>query len=286
MEIVQLEYRANTVRCPPTTRQYVSEAEYWEKYYHNSDTIYEWNNGHLEEKPVSDFITILMYEWFSELLGYFLKSHPIAQKTVLEMGFNLGLSQTNEVRRPDLGLVLNSNPVQLEPTDKSYQGIFDICIEALSDSSKADIERDTLDKKKDYAAAGVKEYYILDGHNRHTQFYRLNTRGFYQPIKPNKKGLIKSKVLPGFQFRRSDLSSRPTLEEMIDDSVYQSFVLPDYAESKTRAKQAEQRAKQEQQRAKQEQQRAEQEQQRAEQEQQRAERLAQQLRDLGITPNV
>jgi hypothetical protein len=225
-------FRQNTTRYPPITKRYVSEAEYWEKYYHSSDIIYEWNNGYLEEKPVSDFLTILMSDWFSELLGYFLKTHPIAHKTFLEMGFNLVLPNTTEARRPDLGVVLHSNPVPLLPTDKSYHGIFDMCIEALSDSSKADIERDTVDKKNDYAAAGVKEYYILDGHNRHTEFYRLNAKGVYVPIKPVKGGIIKSNVLPGFQFRISDLSSRPTPKEMIDDLVYQDFVLPDYGESK------------------------------------------------------
>lgn len=47
----------------------VSEADYWENYYENSDVVYEWNNGYLEEKPVSDKSTILMYQWFLELLA-------------------------------------------------------------------------------------------------------------------------------------------------------------------------------------------------------------------------
>ena len=263
--------REESTHSPPALGRYVSEAEYWEKYYNYPETIYEWSNGYLEEKPVSDFLTILMYDWFSELLGYFLKSHPIAHRTFLEMGFNLVLPSTIETRRPDLGVVLHSNQVPLKPTDKSYQGTFDICIEALSDSSKTDIERDTVDKKNDYAAAGVKEYYILDGHNRHTEFYRLNAKGIYAPIKPIKEGIIKSKVLPGFQFRLSDLSSHPTPDEMIDDSVYQDFVLPSYREEKMARQKAERSLN-----------RAEQ---RAEQEQQRAERLAQQLRALGINPD-
>jgi hypothetical protein len=267
-----------STHSPPALGRYVSEAEYWEKYYNYPETIYEWNNGYLEEKPVSDFLTILMYKWFFQLLEHYLGTHHIAETTLLEMGFNLVLPSTIETRRPDLGVVLHSNQVPLKPTDKSYQGTFDICIEALSDSSKTDIERDTVDKKNDYAAAGVKEYYILDGHNRHTEFYRLNAKGIYVPIKPIKGCIIKSKVLPGFQFRLSDLSSRPTPDEMIDDSVYQDFVLPGYAESKKTAvaeKLARQKAERSLNRAEQ----------RAEQEQQRAERLAQQLRALGINPD-
>ncbi len=47
----------------------ISEADYWENYYENSDIIYEWNNGYLEEKPVSDKSTILMYQWFLASVG-------------------------------------------------------------------------------------------------------------------------------------------------------------------------------------------------------------------------
>jgi len=231
-------------------RQRVSEAEYWEKYYNAPDVTYEWNNGELEEKAVSDFITILMSDWFSELLGYFFKTHPIGNKVFLEMGFRLRLPQSTEIRRPDLGIVLNANPVPLLPNDRSYKGTFDLCIEAVSDSSQKDIDRDTKDKKLNYAKAGVKEYYILDGHDHYLAFYRLNARGVYRPIKPLKGGLIKSTVLPGFQFRREDLFTRPSPDEIIDDPIYQGFVLPGYREAKQKAK-----------------------------------RLAKKLRTLGIDPN-
>jgi len=86
----------------------------------------------------------------------------------------------------------------------------------------------------------------------------------YVPIKPLKGGIIKSKMLPGFQFRISDLYHRPLLEEMITDPVYQQFVLPGYTKEKEARKKAEQRAKAEA---------------------QRAERFAQMLRELGIDPD-
>jgi len=106
-----------------------------------------------------------MYIRFLKLLEYYLETHPIAQSTVLEVGFRLMLSQKNEVRRPDLGVVKNDNPIPLEPSDKSYQGIYDLCVEAISHSTDEDIERDTLDKWQKYAQGGLKEYYILDGYN-------------------------------------------------------------------------------------------------------------------------
>jgi len=57
----------------------VSEQTYWEEYYLESDVHYEWNNGRLEEKPVSDYATYLVYMWLVELLRQFLRAEPIAR---------------------------------------------------------------------------------------------------------------------------------------------------------------------------------------------------------------
>jgi len=263
-------------------RLFVSETEYWEKYYNAPDIVYEWNNGYLEEKAVSDVLTILMYKWFFRLLEQYLETNPIAQSVVLEMGFRL--SGTNEVRRPDLGVVLNNNPIPLLPYDRSYNGIYDMCIEALSDSTDKIMERDTIIKKDEYAKAGVKEYYILDANHKRLQFFRLSkARGVYKSIKPQKGGIIKSKVLPGFQFRIEDLFSKPSPDEMINDKVYQDFVLPGYLKEK-QARQAEKQARLAEKRARL---LAEEQARIAIQEaEQRAKQLTEQLRVLGVKPIV
>ncbi|TGO02456.1 hypothetical protein PN36_24840 [Candidatus Thiomargarita nelsonii] len=103
------------------------------------------------------------------------------------------------------------------------------------------MERDTIIKKDEYAKAGIKEYYILDAQRERTQFFRLNkTRSI--AIKPQKGGIIKSKVLPGFQFRISDLFEKPSIDEMVENKVYQQFVMPNYLREK-QAHQAEKQAR-------------------------------------------
>ncbi|TGO03550.1 hypothetical protein PN36_04415 [Candidatus Thiomargarita nelsonii] len=105
------------------------------------------------------------------------------------------------------------------------------------------MERDTIIKKDEYAKAGIKEYYILDAQRERTQFFRLNkTRRI--AIKHQKGGIIKSKVLPGFQFRISDLFDKPSIDEMVENKVYQQFVMPNYLREKQARILAEQRAKQ------------------------------------------
>jgi len=211
----------------------VSEAEYWEKYYNYPDIVYEFNNGVLQERPISDHLNYLTYDWFVDVLREYLTVRAVAQTTGLGIGFRFVLPHdTVIIRRPDLGVVLDSNPVPLESDDRVYRGIFDMCIESLSDSTKEDIERDTVEKKREYAKAGVKEYYILDARDKHTAFFRLNARGVYVPIKPTKDGAIKSKSLPGFQFRRADLYRKPYTEEMMENVVYKGFVALAHQETK------------------------------------------------------
>ena len=212
----------------------VSEATYWTTYYLESDHHYEWNNGRLEEKPVSDYETFLVYAWFSELVRHFLRTHPCAQLVGLEMGFRLPLPSGTVIRKPDFGVVRNDNPQPLLPLDCSYHGVFDLCIEALSDQERSGIVRDTVIKKAEYAAGGVPEYYILHQNPAHQAFYTRTPAGFYTPIAPQ-AGVICSRVLPGLQFRPTDLARRPELEALRDDPVYAGFVLPGWRADRERA---------------------------------------------------
>ena len=275
---------------------YVSKETYWREYYDHADLTYEWNNGRLEEKTASRYVTTKQYNWLKELLQIYLRVHEIGELVNLKMGFEFSLTSGERVRIPDLGVILNDNPVPIKDNDNRYHGTFDLCIEAISDSTRLDAERDTIVKKKEYAEADVKEYYILDGTGFETAFYRLNQQGEYERIKPTSGGVIQSEVLPGFQFRIADLYRQPTPREMVTDKVYRGFIMLDYQAEKERADFAMQRAYEEKLRADEEKQRAEEQKRRADEERQRAEeqkrradeaieraeRLAAKLRELGI----
>jgi Uma2 family endonuclease len=254
----------------------VSEALYWEKYYSYPDINYEWNNGQLEVVPMTDYAKYLMYLWFLDLLRDFLQTQPLARIIGLETGFRLTLPTKTTIRKPDLGLVLHTNLVPLEDHDRSYRGVFDLCVESLSDSSQTEIDRDTIIKRAEYAAAGVQEYYILDERRIETQFYYLTTRGIYQPL-PRTDGIIRSRVLPGFQFRVQDLYDQPAPPQLVQDPVYSAFSSPFYRTERLRTAAAEAVAETERQHA-------QQADGRAEQERQRAEHYAELLRAAGLLP--
>jgi hypothetical protein len=223
---------------PPT----IDEHNYWDQYYQH-EINYEWNNGILEEKLVSDYATVLIYHWLMKLFGHYIETHHTIQMTHLEMGFRLNLGHKVCIRKPDLGIVCQHNPVQLSPKDRSYQGIFDICVEAVSDSKPQEVIKDTVIKKQEYAQAGVKEYYLVYDKGcdavRGIELYRLEN-GVYQSVKKTAEGLLQSTVLKGFQFRFDDCYHQPEAKEMCLDPVYQAFVFPEYQLEKTRADAAEQ----------------------------------------------
>ncbi|MBF0450968.1 MAG: Uma2 family endonuclease, partial [Candidatus Magnetomorum sp.] len=188
----------------------------------------------------------------------------------------------------DLALIHANNPVQMKPHETSYSGCFDICFEFLSDSNKAAIERDTVVKKLEYEQLGIKEYFILDREGKETAFYRLGKNGRYHKIRPTKDNVIRSKVLPQFQFRIDDLYNQPGDEKLLDDPVYRHYYKTELRQrmeqEQIRADEAERRANQEKikveqadRRAEKADKRAEQADRRAEQEKMRAEKAFQEL---------
>ena len=209
--------------------KWVSENDYWENYYGHPDFNYEWNNGILEEKAVSNLKGYDLFDWFAGVIKQFLITSLQGRLVGLEIGFKLSLNNKKKtVRKPDLALIHIDNPVQMSPEDRTYAGCFDMCFEILSDSTKKAKENDTVVKKTEYNQFGVKEYYILDEKGKETAFYKLNKNGIYTKIRPFRGGIIKSSVLKGFQFRKEDLYLRPDLKDLINDPVYKNYVLLDY----------------------------------------------------------
>ncbi len=203
----------------------VSETDYRAYYYDWPEITYEWRQGQLEEKGVSNFGTLLVFQWFVALLGQYLKSRGGGVLTNQEFGFSLWLdTHKKSIRRPDAGLILPSNPKQLRHQDRAYDGIFDLCIEAISDSDAAQKQRDTVIKCAEYAKVSVTEYYILAERLCDCHFYSLGSSGNYESLSSDVNGVFSSKVLQGFRWRERDLLTRPDFDDLTEDPVYRPYV--------------------------------------------------------------
>ena len=239
----------------------VTKEEYWARWYENPypdlDVSYEWNNGILEAKPLPNAPQLRQYGWFFTLMTCYIQSHPIADLINLETGVSMTVPDAARpsgkwevVYKPDIGVVLNDNPAPWGAIElRAFEGVCDMIVEEVSDSTLAEARRDTEEKRSGYARAGVKEYFILGPEDRYMRFYRLTAGRRYAEIRPDAGGVICSQVLPGFQFRRRDLLELPDLEELSLDEIYAGYVIPSHLESVQRAeaeaaarRQAEERA--------------------------------------------
>ncbi len=234
-------------RYAPDHGRRVTKEEYWARWYENPypdmDVSYEWNNGILEAKPLPNYPQIRQYRWFSLLLGCYVQVNPIAKFIDLETGVSMTVLDAGEpsgkwevVYKPDIGVVLNENPAPWGALElRAFEGVCDMIVEEVSDSTLAEVRRDTEEKRRGYALAGVKEYFILDPADRYMRFYRLTAGRRYAEIRPDAGGVIRSQVLPGFQFRRRDLLNLPDLEELALDELYAGYVIPRYRDAVNRA---------------------------------------------------
>ena len=252
IEVVSPNRTPDSSWAPDHGRQVTLE-EYWEKWYENPypdlDVSYEWNNGILEAKPLPNAPQIDLYNWFLALLRCNLETFDHASLINLETGFILKIEDESDpsgervqVRKPDIGVILNSNPVSWGALDqRHFAGVCDMVVEAVSDSTQVEVLRDTEEKKRDYALGGVKEYYILDpeAEGERMRFYALASDGEYEEIPPDADGVIRSNVLSGLQFRQDDLHRRPRLVALALDDVYAEYVLPEFGAAVKRADAAE-----------------------------------------------
>ncbi len=232
----------------------VTKEEYWAKWYQNPypriDVSYEWINGILQAKPPSNHPQIKQYHWFLSLISLYTETYPIADLIHLNCGVSMTVpdpaqpsGEWDVVYKPDLGVIRHDNPAPWGAVGQyAFEGVCDICVEEISDASPEEVRRDTHEKKKGYAIAGVKEYYILDPEDRHMRFYRLTDDRRYEEIEPDALGILRSHVLPGFQFRRADLLKQPAIAQLSIDEIYADYVFPGHLDSALRVQKEEERA--------------------------------------------
>jgi Uma2 family endonuclease len=105
------------------------------------------------------------------------------------------LQEGSSYREPDILFVANENLERL--TEDRLEGPADLVIEIVSDHT---VHNDRDDKYKEYQAAGVREYWIIDPRpdKQRADFYHLDETGVYSLFATEDDERIESKVLPGF----------------------------------------------------------------------------------------
>jgi Uma2 family endonuclease len=109
-------------------------------------------------------------------------------------------------REPDILFIARENLGRLGA--QRLVGPADLIVEIISPES---VTRDRVEKLREYATEGVREYWLVDSRPAAAPFaaYALTDAGDYAPIAPDDKGRYHSTVLPGFWLDPSWLVREP-----------------------------------------------------------------------------
>jgi Uma2 family endonuclease len=147
-------------------------------------------DGCLEFLPMADPFHQLMAQFFYERLVAYIRSHRVGVVLMAPCPVRLG---EGHLREPDVLLVA---PNQLPSRRKPPAGA-ELVMEVVSPGPEAR-QRDLVDKRRDYAKAGVQEYWIVDPETDLVTVLALDA-GEYRVHGEFKSGdTATSVLLPGF----------------------------------------------------------------------------------------
>jgi Uma2 family endonuclease len=158
----------------------------------DEDSRVEWVDGQVVPmSPVSkrhDEITGFIYA----ILRGFLRRRKLGGRVVHD-DFQMKLGPTRSSRVPDVAYVAPEHEARLE--DTFLNGPADLAVEVVSPDSRT---RDRVEKFREYAAGGVREYWLIDPVLQTAEAYRLTADGRYEPVDLGTSPRLTSEALPGF----------------------------------------------------------------------------------------
>jgi Uma2 family endonuclease len=204
MATVGLRKKAQDVESPPLRMTYQEFLE-WA----NEDVHAEWVNGEVivQIPPKASHQDIVRF--LSGLLDLFIQFFHLGK--LRSAPFEMKLTD-GPARESDILFVANEHLDRL--TEDRLQGPADLIIEVLSDDS---IQRDRVEKFREYESAGVAEYWIIDSRpgRQRADFFtqrvlrRLGDDGRYELFATEDDERVHSNVVPDFWIRPAWLWQEP-----------------------------------------------------------------------------
>lgn len=155
-------------------------------------------DGVLEEEEEATILHELVVVWLSSLLRAWALKHRglvTGSEVKLAVGPRRG-------RKPDVSLFLGTARPNL--MDSLVRVAPHVVVEVISERPR-DARRDRIDKLRDYAAAGVRWYWIIDPQLRTLEILSLDPRGKYVHALDASHGRLRS--IPGCTGLRIDLDA-------------------------------------------------------------------------------
>jgi len=177
----------------------ITEEEFLEVY--SEEVRAEYIDGRIIVHSPASLIHVDLSGFVYTLVKLFVAKHDIGRV----MGDNFQLRLRPGLRRvPDMIFVSTEN-ARAKISATQIDGAPDLVVEIVSADS---VDRDWRDKFHEYEKAKIKEYWIIDPGNQRLEIYCLSDKGIYE-AQAKTKGIVKSKVLPGFWLKAEWLWQDP-----------------------------------------------------------------------------
>ena len=151
----------------------------------------EWVDGEVIYMSVSDPYQDRV-EFLSGLMRLLAEEKKLGK--VRTAPYSMKIPRKRIVREPDIMFVAAAN--RAIAGSRYADGPADLIVEVVSDDS---VTRDNRDKFREYEAAGVREYWVIDSRpGRHIARLYVLDEGRYFEVMPDELGIYRSTVLEGF----------------------------------------------------------------------------------------
>lgn len=182
-------------------RLFPSQGMWSEEAYLALDTgrLIEFSDGFLQVLPMPTRMHQLIVGFLYRRLFAFIQTHyPGAEVLFAPMPVRLF---AREYREPD---VIYRSAEHVRQDTGAYPQAADLVIEVIS-GSKGDRERDLIDKRRDYALAGIPEYWIVDPQEELIIVLRLEGNEYAEHGRFVAGDAATSALLPGFTVPVADV---------------------------------------------------------------------------------
>jgi len=207
------------IEAPPVEERRIPMTyDEWLVWSDDSGGVSEWVDGEAIVFMTAKFNHQDLLLFLAALLRrYVLRREP---GVVVVSPFEMRLVPGRSSREPDIVFIARAHLDRF--SNDRLEGPADLAVEFVSDDS---VTRDRVTKFREYAAAGIPEYWIFDprpGQRTH-DFYRLGPEGGYQAVPLDAAGRVHSAVLPGFWLDPEWLWQQP----LPDDVAILETIAPD-----------------------------------------------------------
>ncbi len=141
-----------------------------------------------------------LFGWLYSLIRDYVEEHDLGKVFGSRVAFRFSATESPE---PDVAVVLRN---RLHLIQRGFvDGRPDLAIEIVSPDS---VQRDYVEKRRQYQKAGVPEYWIIDEPEKKVTLLRLSPDKKYREER-SRSGILHSRVLPGFWLRAEWLWEKP-----------------------------------------------------------------------------